>query len=223
MLIEQLAKKKHHSRLSFICVMASCAVAAVAVAVILIPSIKNYFVFTKVDVFYYAGIFIVGGLCAAFPKICFPSFIVLYVILSVFTTFALYDSFGFLTGTVPVTVAQDSVTVGRERYQFAQEAGSQTTVLFTVYTLPDKLLVPLPRTWYKSAGVTSNIAPLPVEKNLPDSMQLSSPFAFFYRYVFSSAATKNAELPFSAVTPSLYTITVHRELCQITFSAARSF
>ena len=157
--------KRHPYHFSVICIMLSFAVASVALAIIFIPNLTSFFSFSRYDVVYYATVFVVGGACLAFPKICLPVFAALYVVLCVFTAAVLYKSFGFQTGVIPVSVSADSVSVAGVSY-IAQNAPDDTvSIWFAVYTLPDKLLVPFARTWYFPAGISSRPVAVPAENS----------------------------------------------------------
>ena len=157
--------KRHPYHFSAVCVMLSFAVASAALAIIFIPNLTSFFSFSKNDAVYYAAVFVVGGVCLAFPKICLSAFAALYVILCVFTAAVLHTSFGFQTGTIPVSVAADSVSVAGVSYVARNAPGDTVSVWFAVYTLPDKLLVPFARTWYFPAGISSRPAAVPAENS----------------------------------------------------------
>ena len=219
--------KRHPYHFSVICIMLSFAVASVALAIIFIPNLTSFFSFSRYDAVYYAAVFVVGGACLAFPKICLPVFAALYVVLCVFTAAVLYKSFGFQTGVIPVSVSADSVSVAGVSY-IAQNAPDDTvSIWFAVYTLPDKLLVPFARTWYVPAGTSSKTAApeftMSSEQKFPTEKQRKSLFAFFYAYLFSSPSVKPAVLPAASVYPALYSVTSLRSLAEISFSASRSF
>ena len=224
-------KKQRPFRLTLIFVMLSIAVASVAAAIIFIPGIRTCFTFTIADFIYYGIIFVVGALCASFPKIFFPAVSVCYVGVCIITLVVMYRSFGLASDAVSVSVTQNQVCVDKQKYDLDVLPSQQVNILFVVYTLPDKLLVPLPRTWYLPAGAfTANEQMTSSEQiddgrnnPFPSADMNSSKIKFFYQYIFSRPANSFVALPVSSVYPALYTVTSARKLTSVQFSAIRSF
>ena len=154
---ERRQPQKHPFWLTLACIMLSFVVASGAIAVIFIPELQSFFVFSTEDYIYYASLFVAGCLCAVFPRIFFPTLFVLYVALSVFTVVLLNKSFALQRGAIPVSVTGTAVsisTIPSTEFAVSPKPNDSISLWFTVYTLPDKLLVPLPRTWYRVAGAS---------------------------------------------------------------------
>lgn len=154
---ERRQPQKHPFWLTLACIMLSFVVASGAIAVIFIPEIQSFCVFSTEDYIYYASLFVAGCLCAVFPKVVIPTLFVLYAALSIFTVVLLNKSFASQKGAIPVSVSGTAVSVSStpaESFDLSAKPNDSISLWFTVYTLPDKLLVPLPRTWYRVAGAS---------------------------------------------------------------------
>lgn len=237
-----LHRKQKSYRLSLSLVMLSLAVAVAALAIIVISqnttrsffAFTNYLSFTKTNIIYYSAIFAVGIMCGALPVIFFPITIVIYVVISIFTTVAVFKTFGLQTDIVPVTVSENKIQVDKKTYKINSSPNQQNEILFTVYTLPDYLLVPLPRTWYlqtsakqsaeqEAPSLSTEPAVTAAKVSSQESNTSSTKLSFINSYIFSNTKTKTVKLPPSKFYPAIYTITATRHITELNFTAVRSF
>ncbi|MFA6937207.1 MAG: hypothetical protein WCQ67_03145 [Treponema sp.] len=241
-----VSKALHHKqksyRLSLSLVMLSLAVAVAALAIIVISQnttrsffdFTNYISFTKTNIIYCSAIFTLGVLCGVIPIIFFPAAIVIYVAASIFTTVQVYKTFGLQTDIVPVTVSENKIQVDKKTYNINSLPNQQNEILFTVYTLPDYLIVPLPRTWYLQTSVQKSAeqeSPLLSTESAVTAAKVSSQesntsskkSSFINNYIFSNTKTKTVKLPPSKFYPAIYTVTATRYITELNFTASRSF
>lgn len=213
-----LHRKQRPFRLTLIFIMLSFLIASVAVALIFVPNIERFFTFRRNDYIYYAVLFAVGALCVSFPKVAFPIAAGVYVAVCIVSLVIVVKTFGLPEDTIPVSVSSTNVAVDKESYGVAVQPGQPVSVFFSVYTLPDKLLVPLPRAWYIPCGVSAVSAPV-----LPTRQMKESKFFFAYEYLLSKPSVSSVQLPASSVYPALYTLTTSQGLSSVSFTVKRTF
>jgi hypothetical protein len=140
-----------HARFSCACILLSCAVAAGTVALLVLPQLS--FNFSGSDVKWFIGIIAAGIFCAISYRIIFPRVLLLYITVSFVFAVSFYKNFGTLPDSLSVRVENNSILVDNQLFSLPQTTSDKIFIELTVMQLPPKVLLPLPRIWYKISGI----------------------------------------------------------------------
>lgn len=138
------------ARISAVCLLLTAAVIAGAAGFVFIKDLTLQLEYLCSDLPFFAAIFAAGLLSAVFWKVFIPLFLVIYIVLASFTGVSLYSKFGVLPDSVSVTLNKNFVEAGNA--VFFVDSPAEKSLVVEVYTLPSKLLLPLPRVWYGVIG-----------------------------------------------------------------------
>ena len=155
MVVARFCKKNFlKARISAVCLLLAVAVMAGAVGFVLIKDFSSEFETLCSDLPFFAAIFAAGLLCAVVWKIFIPLFMIFYIALASFTGVGLYSKFGVLPDSVSVTLNKNFVEA--HKAVFFVDSPAEKSLVVEVYTLPAKLLLPLPRVWYGVIGTVDS-------------------------------------------------------------------
>lgn len=227
----KLLKRRYlRSRFAITCVLLSIAIVSAASLLIFVPEFFMLPPAESADIIFYVLLFVFGFLCSAFWKTVLPISLSIYIILSFCTGIHLYRKFGTLTEFHNISVTEKNVYVDEK--SFTVPGDVQKSVVLSVYTLPNKLLLPLPRVWYTVDSVIPT-SEKDSYKSLSDELDVFSPPKksgnFFLKavdkydsYIFSQCESTFVSIPNQTVLPSLYTMTCHAYSGQLFCSVNRS-
>ena len=145
--------KKHYSPAYFtvLCVLLSFCVAAAALGLILLPELNAQIDGFFKNLIFFVCLFFAGFLSSSLWRIFLGLFLLIYVILSIYTGIKLYGKFGTSLDSVEVSVFQNRISIGGESIFIDSE--NQKGIVVEVFELPPILLLPLPRVWYSVIGI----------------------------------------------------------------------
>lgn len=134
-------------RFSLACVFLSFAVVAFAVMLIFLPESHNLKFFTKSDVYFWLVILAGGFFISVFWKyLLIPAFLV-FLVLWIHSYLFLHSFFAGQNESMFVSVQQSSMILDERLFQI--DASDGRTALIKLYSLPKRLILPLPRWWFK--------------------------------------------------------------------------
>ena len=220
-------KKFLKARISVVFLLLSVVVAFGAGGFVFIknPSFELSAFLTE-KLFFFA-LFATGFLGAVFWKTVFPVLIAFYIALSAFTGIALYSEFGILPDNMSVTLNKTFIEAGKST--FFVDSPENKSLAVEVYVLPKKLLLPLPRVWYRVIG-TVDFSYIDDGKNIRLSSEFSGDVlldensknnqknSFFARHlrnymgwVLKTRKNLLVPLPQNELLPSVYTLKFKRK------------
>lgn len=211
-------RKYLKSRFVITCVLLSGAVVAATAALIYVPGLFMMFPLSKSDILFFTAVFFLGIGCSACWKIFLPFVLLCYIIISAFTGFYLYHSFGSPVEYHEISQMDGYVYV--DDAQFAVSGKDQKSIVIKVYTLPYLLLLPLPRVWYRISGVTdadSESSGIESAKGGAPAVQSKETEGGAWRrmtktyesWILSKYTYQYVRLPKTDILPVLYTMTCH--------------
>ncbi len=147
-----LAFKKKYLKQRITVIFLFCSLAVAFFAFAFIKDIFSQVLFLKSEWLYFCCIFAAAFFSSVFWKVVLPLCFAFYVFICAWTGIMLYKSFGSLPEKQSVTLNRDSVII--DENSFYIEKQNNKKIVIEVYTLPAKLILPLPRVWYLVAGIT---------------------------------------------------------------------
>ncbi len=222
-----IARQKYYkSRITFILLLLSVII--ICTTFIVITDFRTVIGCIKCvsDVFYFVILlFGAGFLMAWLWKFFIPFFILCYVICSVFTGIILYSSFDNIKESFDITVAKNSIKLDEKKLN-CNMSGKKSIVLES-YTLPDNLLLPLPRVWYRFYGVTDtekkgDKAQYKTIDYINSDYGIKNEYILdvkkkYEMYLFANKELKYIDLSSSEVYPILYHVKVEVKNNKITY------
>ncbi len=214
-------RKFLHARIALCLLLLSICVAA-ATAFLLFCKGESPLLFAAENIVFFVALCLAGFLACLFWKIVFPAFVLLYVIFSAYTGVRLYSRFGSHNEEIQISLSDSSVKIGEK--SLAVDFAGQKNLAIEEYLLPAKLLLPLPRVWYKVCGVSggkissegnANFIPLEADYLESKNTGLSS----FESWLLKNKEMVFAKIPEAKVLPALYRVkfSVNLEKLSYTF------
>lgn len=220
-------KKFLKARISVIFLLLSVVVAFGAGGFIFIKNPSFEFSVFLTEKFFFFAIFAAGFLGAVFWKIVFPALIAFYIALSAFTGIALYSEFGILPDNMSVTLNKTFIEAGKST--FFVDSPENKSLAVEVYILPKKLLIPLPRVWYRVIGTVDSsyvddgknirlssdfsgeILPDENSKNSQKDSLFEKKIKAYRKWVLKTRKNLLVPLPQNELLPSVYTLKFKRK------------
>ena len=192
-----------------------------------IKDIFLQFEFFKSEWLYFCCIFTAAFFSAVFWKIVLPLCFAFYVFICAWTGIMLYGRFGPLPEKQNVTLNRESVII--EENSFYVEKTNSKKIVIEVYTLPEKLILPLPRVWYSVAGITdADFSAAEDEENILKTVKNASGFvgnpkieenektvvntklqklnSEYFSWILKKQKVLYVPLPQNEILPSVYTL-----------------
>jgi hypothetical protein len=186
-----------------ICLALSFALITFSCTIVYIYFTKAKFSLNFYDLFFLLGIFTIGILISLFPKVFLPLTLILYIGLTFASYKIIKTKYDFFISPQSISLSKDSLLVEKTEYKISFDENNFPSLIIQQCTLPSKLLVPLPRTFYKISGTSY--------------MNENSNKNFLYKWIFSDE--KQIELPLKKqkILPVLYTLNASRSLGKMYF------
>ncbi len=134
-------------RFSLACIFLTFAVMAFATMLIFLPESHSLRFFTRSDVYFWLGILAGGFFISLFWKyLLIPAFLA-FLVLWIHSYLFLHSFFSNQNENMFVSVQQSSMILDERLFQIDESEGR--TALIKLYSLPKRLILPLPRWWFK--------------------------------------------------------------------------
>lgn len=187
-------------RLSAFCVLLSIAVASFALLLIFTSFTIEHLKLRSVVV-WYAAFAAAGFLCAAFYRILVPAVFTAYIALSLFTYHVVRTQYPVRRSIVPVSVSNGLFSSGSVTGSLLPDKKGSSCIALDVCTLPQELILPLPRTWYAFHESTAGTVNLSEKRNV-----LYTAVGNYASYAAGSVTVIYIPVPSGSTAAAMYTL-----------------
>lgn len=189
----RIFKKRYlRARFSIIFIFLSIAIVSFSLCFFVAPDFLSLFPLEICDLLFFLSIFALGLLVTRFWKIALPSFLVLYIGFSFYFALSFYKAFGISDDTRQVVISNVDDAVDAE-----------------IFVLNEKILLPLPRVWYR-IKVSGEQSSCDYELN------------FLSKKLIGRQFVKAIGLPDFSVIPAIFNVKCTRTLDDVLFSVEKS-
>ena len=190
------------------------AVIALAIIFVFCDWEKTFsaFDFSKRNLLFYTTVFIVAGLACVFYKIVLPLMLMFYVLTCSICLHILKKEFLPQDAPLILRINKSSYTI--DNLNYTKDLGKLNFVKIDVCHLPDKLLVPFPRLWYKV-----NTSGAEVKKPHSKNVFINR----IYQYLYSDYKTTTYEMPSPLVYPDVYSINCDKKAGNLQVRFVKAF
>lgn len=208
--------KSNPGRLTAAAVLFSISIVAATIILLYIANpldqIKSLLNFDKI--LYYSIICGVAFLTAILYRFLLPIGLVLYLLYCILFAFFFFNNFDKRNETIELKVTSDTLFYGDTPFSFTSDDTSNHYLVVQTLAISDSLLLTLPKTWFKTVGVTNE------RDTLPDSLydvRYTTPYStinklldkiFYLVDKTGSYSYYYIEIPDNSVYPTLYTLQI---------------
>jgi hypothetical protein len=190
-----LYKEKPGWWLSLFCILLCFVICAVVALLLTEPHLCiDVFFLQRKSLFYCLLLFAAGALCAVRVRIVLPTFLVFYIVFTIFCISNLTTRFGYPPVIVSIAVDVSSVTINGRRYEKPVTNDGNRKLYIQYCGLSSWLLIPGPRVWYTVSGDNEGV-PVQFSRKLAVAL-------------LGQVKTLSIEICAGSINAMLYTLTV---------------